>query len=859
MALRRVLPSRLTGAPAPEDKAAPATQKPAPIAASTTSETPVETPAPAVPASRESLAAAASSAFSTLPTAGSVAQVGETPPEQPAQPQTPARVLEESFTIPAAAQEEQAPAPAQPAEPAAPVEMPAPQPAAEQQAEALQPEEQPAPIALQGEETPTPAEEKPVAVESVAPQPQPEPAPQAVTEQPQPRQSVAPSFPPRGKPSRQIKPRSHATAAAPQTAPKAEESSIPVAPRVEEKEQSHRRVRDKKPRDFSAPAAEAAARASAEQPAKQAGEPSSKVPQDTRPLEKVDEELIASGIIAAPPPDSLTSAVPTGLAEAESAAPAPELPPEHTPEQSPEQPPELSEAPQSRQAGAETTQQAWQPKPVPDAPVQEDSPLQPQQTEEDERVTPLKLSTQEGKEEPLPPVGSDLPWAAPQAAAGDWDISVPEAPSWEHEASRDDGATAPSDLPPPSDLYKPMDNGTFGGAPVPPWQQPNGKHGAASLPPPELPGNVTRKAGGMPWGLVVVALVAAGLVAVYVMHSGGGQGTIAQLTGTLQEQTEALPAGSGTLKPDQTFSMADMKDNNIVLPPPAQTTAASPSALAALGLGSPTVVVSSALSMDFANTAAQPSATAEAGQTEQDHSVFARFQQAVNDVRAREQEKAENQTSSTEQVAAADKADTSPLTPEKLQEELASYRRALTASPNPSALKPAAFHRSPDAYMDGQAMQQSADVSGTQGTLLPPPQGAAAQATAQQQAALLPPPELYANNPKNLPIVAEPSAKAPAHIRTLADFNVDPNASQLDEIEKVEIPKGLRPRLASTDFPSLQVLSFVPNRGIVAYANGREGVLLIGESLNGWQLVGVAPDRAEFRLDGRNHEVTAND
>lgn len=128
------------------------------------------------------------------------------------------------------------------------------------------------------------------------------------------------------------------------------------------------------------------------------------------------------------------------------------------------------------------------------------------------------------------------------------------------------------------------------------------------------------------------------------------------------------------------------------------------------------------------------------------------------------------------------------------------------------------------------------------GSLLPPP-------------AALPPAELYTNNPKNLPVVAEPVTNAPERVRTLADFpDVD---AYMPEREKVEIPANLKPKLAATDFPALEVLSYVPNQGVVAFADGREGVLLIGESINGWELVAVNADTAEFKAGQKSYQVTS--
>jgi hypothetical protein len=57
----------------------------------------------------------------------------------------------------------------------------------------------------------------------------------------------------------------------------------------------------------------------------------------------------------------------------------------------------------------------------------------------------------------------------------------------------------------------------------------------------------------------------------------------------------------------------------------------------------------------------------------------------------------------------------------------------------------------------------------------------------------------------------------------------------------------------------LEVLSFVPDYGIIGLNRGSEGVLLIGESLEGWELVGVYDAYAEFRKGELNKIVTIKD
>jgi hypothetical protein len=72
----------------------------------------------------------------------------------------------------------------------------------------------------------------------------------------------------------------------------------------------------------------------------------------------------------------------------------------------------------------------------------------------------------------------------------------------------------------------------------------------------------------------------------------------------------------------------------------------------------------------------------------------------------------------------------------------------------------------------------------------------------------------------------------------------------------VRVPQGLKPRLGVQGFPNLEVLSLVPNKGIVAFAGGREGVLLLGESYDGWQLLNVTAQGAEFQAGESRHTAT---
>lgn len=554
------------------------------------------------------------------------------------------------------------------------------------------------------------------------------------------------------------------------------------------------------------------------------------VPVDTRPLDRVDEELIASGIIAPPPGDDLVSNVPVGAAESESpfADNEPALP---EPYSSP------------------ATAVHEEPSPTPGLPAQPvQAPLPPAASAAlPPRPTgPLVMPD-------LPSSGSNLPWANDAPVSSDWDVDLPQT-----AAPADSSATA---LSPPADFFKPT-----AGTPAPSgpaWAVPQNRGAAPTLPPPELHGSGKNgrmsgfnRGSSSVWGLGLVA-VAVGVIALFIWSSGRKQSDlqekVARWTGSLNEQTENLSGANGGVRPESTFSMAQLGSvspssvaNGALLPPPAVGAMASmPNQPGA----------QSNAQIDFADVppdqAAQPIVADGSETMPEDVSLFAKFQRAVANARA---EKGGAPGSSAQQQAAAPSSPDADenLTPEKLQSELAAYRKSLTETDNTEAVKAAvptaaAFNRDPDAYMDGKPLASTpVDASAAAG----------GSAAGGQQSALLPPPELYTNNPKKLPIMGEPVANAPAQVRQLSDFKVEPFAP---EKPKVEIPRGLKPRLATTDFPSVEVLSFVPDRGIIAYASGREGVLLIGQTLEGWQLTKVTTELAEFRAGSRHHYVTVND
>ncbi|TKW60951.1 MAG: hypothetical protein DI628_08690 [Blastochloris viridis] len=585
-----------------------------------------------------------------------------------------------------------------------------------------------------------------------------------------------------------------------------------------------RRIREKRARDFSAMGASEDARPR-NHAVTDAFAPT--VPVDTRPIDQVDDALIESGVIAPRPGDSLTSHLPTGVAESTQrfepepqsapfmaspqpepivepvAEPVVEVAPVSLPEPVREPAPQPQTAPELPP----------EPQPLPQPSVPEFVPAATMLPPESEIRTPsfnLSNTAASPSAEALPAPQSDLPWVQSQPAA-EWDIGGTAANDWGQHAP--ETASEPAvHMPPQADLYKPM---TGRPASVPP-QIPGGiptPSASASLTP-ELPGQ-RRKAQGTPWALVAVGAVVVLAAGGYMLTS-GKKGASAQLasitnrTATGNEQQPLLPPPDGT-----------GATGSFMAASPSPATDPSGSAMVSFADVSP----------DEAN---QP--IVADGNEEMPKGFIAQFQSEVEKARnlkdsgAAVAEVPSGITSATAPAAAAGTG----YTQDELKKELEAYRTALASSANPAELKPGSF--------DASRTGGQTDAEMASGSLLPPP-------------AALPPAELYTNNPKNLPVVAEPVTNAPERVRTLADFpDVD---AYMPEREKVEIPANLKPKLAATDFPALEVLSYVPNQGVVAFADGREGVLLIGESINGWELVAVNADTAEFKAGQKSYQVTS--
>lgn len=214
-------------------------------------------------------------------------------------------------------------------------------------------------------------------------------------------------------------------------------------------------------------------------------------------------------------------------------------------------------------------------------------------------------------------------------------------------------------------------------------------------------------------------------------------------------------------------------------------------------------------------------------------SAFAALHEAIMEKRAeRDAKKAVRRNQDTGEPippALADQvAETKPRLNTDVDRDLEAYRRVLASIDNP-AMKPSPsdFFADPGAYDSG---------------LLPPP-------------GIGMPAEKPTKTPEGNPIISSEVQRTASEktVRTLADFE---DALMKQPEKQVRIPSKVKPRLATSGFPELEILSLIPTYGLLANASDRQGVLLIGDTFEGWELVGVYDTYAEFQSGDRKHVVT---
>jgi len=214
-------------------------------------------------------------------------------------------------------------------------------------------------------------------------------------------------------------------------------------------------------------------------------------------------------------------------------------------------------------------------------------------------------------------------------------------------------------------------------------------------------------------------------------------------------------------------------------------------------------------------------------------SAFAALHEAIMEKRAeRDAKKAIRRNQDTGEPIppelAEQLAEDKPRLNADVDRDLEAYRRVLASIDNP-AMKPSPsdFFADPSAYDSG---------------LLPPP-------------GVGMPAEKPTKTPEGNPIISSEVQRTATEktVRTLADFE---DALMKQPEKQVRIPSKVKPRLATSGFPELEILSLIPTYGLLANASDRQGVLLIGDTFEGWELVGVYDTYAEFQSGDRKHVVT---
>lgn len=333
---------------------------------------------------------------------------------------------------------------------------------------------------------------------------------------------------------------------------------------------------------------------------------------------------------------------------------------------------------------------------------------------------------------------------------------------------------------------------------------PHHKHDEGHAPP-ELP-NGDKKSdgggGGFRKGLTIAILLALVVGAVVLLQDGENTQSGRTNFADLQEAPPTQSTGRGSM------------------PAPASPIAE----LDAAALPTPSPTASSAdidfvdVSQDEAN---QPVVADGTEDMPEELSTIAKLQNEIE--RLKEQKEQQEEQRVVEEVLP---------TKQQIQAELDAYREALAQAQTPEEMSQA---------------NEAARSAGQRQSTRPVTRTTAAPAGL--------PPGKVLENPYNLPTIPEPEENAETRVRTLEDFELEMFTPERD---RVRIPNNIRPRLSATDYPQLELLSVVPEQGIIAAHKGREGVLLLGESIEGWQLVGVFTDYAEFRNGQRKYILRFN-
>jgi hypothetical protein len=179
----------------------------------------------------------------------------------------------------------------------------------------------------------------------------------------------------------------------------------------------------------------------------------------------------------------------------------------------------------------------------------------------------------------------------------------------------------------------------------------------------------------------------------------------------------------------------------------------------------------------------------------------------------------------------------------KVDEQLAEYRKLLAAEEDPGKkVKPGAFFKGEveenEAMVPASANVAKVTLVDTKAGEMPENYVATAQAVDGHQIVAY---------PKGVARQPDEGIRQLDHFRSLMVEKED---------KRVRMPKGVKPGLRNQGFPQFKVISIVPNYGLIGEYEAKKGILMIGDSFQGWELVGVYESYAEFTNDTTKHIIS---
>lgn len=455
-----------------------------------------------------------------------------------------------------------------------------------------------------------------------------------------------------------------------------------------------------------------------------------------------------------------------------------------------------------------------------------------------------KKDTPAKKAEPVAAASTgDYPWAiSPSKESNEDGWKIEDETPAEAAVAQDSNAAKPP-LAPTNDIYAGLGKDTekSDDAGVPPWQKIGG--GGDGKNPPIIPENKVSGGGSMIKTvimlLVVVGVCVGGYMALFKNRDEVAEVT-ARWTGTLNEISQEIEGNNeDDPQPEDiiSFNLGSSKSktekNAEIDKDTKKEVKEEPNKKIAVKK-EPTTKV------DFVDVdkeeAEEPITADEETEMPEELSLFASLQAAI--MKEKEVKRTEDMATASEEdpkvdpetLSESEKVALGQKLRKKTNQEMDDYIKTLTKIKNPSLKpKPGSFFDNPEKYKKKADNYRLNKTSPKEEDFS------------------------YKSNPKNLPVIPEPVVPKKPGVRTLADFE-----DQIFEIprDKVRMPRHLKPKVGAAGFPALEILSLVPHKGIIAFARGKEGILMIGEQIEGWELVSVRNEYAEFHNGKRKHVVS---